>query len=128
MKKMFVKVLPLLLVTVVFAVLVGCKNNADGGDSGNGGSSDINQALVGTWTTSTNSFGFPTKMILKANGTGEFTFTQNSENKTWPGTWTATNNTITLTVDSSTHELSYSISGNTATVTLNNNSATYTKQ
>lgn len=45
MKKTFGKVLVALLVTVAFAVLVGCKNNADSGTA-------IDNRLLGTWEIS----------------------------------------------------------------------------
>lgn len=118
MKKMFVKVLSLLLVTAAFAVLVGCKNNAD--DGGNSGPA-IDQALVGTWNKTGGALaGAPTNLVLKSDGTG----TADGQ----PFTWTATNGSLKITANGSVlFNDTYTISGNTFTFGTSSNSATYQK-
>lgn len=141
MKKTFVKVLSALLVTVAFTVLAGCYNNAP-----------VIDPLVGTWeiTTSRPPVNFLTQGIdwfprtidIKADGafsgmlflesSSPFSSGWDSGNNLGDGTWSASSGKITITPITPTGKASktfdYSVSGNTLTFNVGNDSVEFNKK
>ena len=104
---------------------VGCSDDDDDGGGGN--------PLVGTWkATSYNGQALDSSISVvatfRSDGTATTTMNIGGEVDTADGTWSAENGTLTVTSDGETDSASYSISGNTLTISDEQGTFTMARQ
>ncbi|MDH5413358.1 MAG: lipocalin family protein [Flavobacteriaceae bacterium] len=118
--------------TLLFALLLVSFTACSSDDDEMGDASDT--ALVGTWTI-TETEGeteFSEKVTFNANSSGDivssYTFDGTTETETVSFTWSTSGNKLTLVIAGETEIVTYSISGDSLTITTQDGDVIFTRQ